>query len=481
MLALFVVCPFFLFGCGKTSAPLTQYKIFVEYNHQEKNADCFEVVSYVNNSNNVFEEVYFHLYPNAFREGSQSKVVSMVNFDKAYPNGESFGNITIEGVCVENQDCDFDVCGEDENLLRVPLAEKVYPGETVNISIDFCLKLPNINHRFGFGENVVNFGNFYPIACVYDEIEGFMTEKYISNGDPFYSDCADYEVTISCEDNFNIVTSGKEISKSGIKGRTTASYIAKSARDFCFVISDRYEVVQEEVDGVLVSYYYYDDENPQDFLQTGVDSLLTYSKLFGEYPYETLNIVKTGFVHGGMEYPGLVMISDAITNIQDYQYVIAHEVAHQWWYGAVGNNEYDEAWLDESLTEYSVALFYENNDYGISYNQIVKNATETYKQFVKVYSNVYENLDTSMGRALDEFKTEPEYVNCVYTKGILMFDAIRQEVGKERFLKALKKYFKEYKFKNASKDDLIAIFEQVSGRKMEGLINSWVEGLVAVI
>src|SRR5699024_2251727 len=127
--------------------------------------------------------------------------------------------------------------------------------------------------------------------------------------------------------------------------------------------------------------------------------------------------------------PRLVMISDALVE-EDYDYVIAHEIAHQWWYGVVGNDEFNEAWIDESLTEFSTALFFgSHKEYGLNYNQIIDGANSNYKFFLKIYKKINSEVDTSMLRSLIDFKTEPEYVNNIYTRGIIMFDTLKQQLG----------------------------------------------------
>ena len=474
--------PLFFTGCTEQVEILNSYDIFIQYDDQNKTADCYQTVKYINKSDNVFEELYFHLYPNAFREGAKNKVVGAVNFDKAYPNGESFGEINIESVKIGQKQIDFQISGEDENILIIPLIDKLYPDESVQIEIDYFIILPNINHRFGYGENTINFGNFYPIACVYEDNKGFMQEVYTSNGDPFYSDCANYNVTISYPKNLTLASSGEVISESINQEKRITSVEARRVRDFCFVLSSRFEVIRDNIDGVCVTYYYYDDEERDKSLQTAIDCILTYDKLFGDYPYKTLNVVKTNFVYGGMEYPNLVMISDSIERAEDYQYVIAHEIAHQWWYGVVGNNEYDEAWLDESLTEYATALFFENNkQYCLGYEEIIKNINDAYKQFLRVFGKVYEKLDTSMNRSLDEYKTEPEYVNCVYVKGVLMLDTLRQQVGEKKLLKVFKLYYKEYQFTNATSEDFIAVIEKVCGKGVGDILISWLNGTAVYI
>ena len=481
LLIFILIFPIFVFGCAyKEEEKLNVYDIFVDYDNDSHSADCFEKVTYVNVSNNAFESLYFHLYPNAFKENSKKEVVTKTNFEKAYPNGESFGSIVIQSVTIKNQDVNFDISGEDENILEIPLLEKLYPDEKVEICIDFALFLPNINHRFGYGNNTINFGNFYPIACVYDEVKGFKKDLYTSNGDPFCSDVANYNVEIKYDEKLTLASGGQQGKMLKKEGKKTVCVTACDVRDFCFVLSEKFEIIEDEIEGVNVKYYFYDDENAQDSLKTAICALSTFNEMFGEYPYKTLSVVQTSFFCGGMEYPNLVMISDLIKERLDKDYVIVHEIAHQWWYGVVGNDEFNEPWVDESLTEYSTVLFFEKNDYGVDYGKLIENATSQYKFFVETYSKIYENFDTSMNRSLKEFKTEPEYIHLIYTKGVIMYDTLRTLYGEKKFNKAIKSYYDNNKFKIASGEELINCFEKKCNAKIRSIFDSFLLGKVLV-
>ena len=461
---------------------LNCYQMEITFDNQNMTLSGKETVTYFNNSDNAFSSLYFHLYPNAFREGANVKVVSSNNFDKAYPNGISFGSIDIKNVYNDNQVFKFKIAGEDQNILQVDLLEDLYPDENVEIKIDFDVKLPNVNHRFGFGENTINLGNFYPIACVYEDGKGFFTKTYHSNGDPFYSDVANYEVEFKCNKDLIVATSGIITNKLEEENEMVYSIKGEKIRDFCMVLSNNFEKVSAKVDNVTVNYFgYLSDADLNENLNFSIDCLKTYNSLFGDYPYKELNVVKSNFVHGGMEWPNLVMISDDITKSEDFKYVIAHEIAHQWWYGVIGNNQYDHAWLDEGLTEYSTYLFYQNNPkYGLNYEEMVKNACDNYKFFVKIYNQINGNVDTSMDRALNEFDTEPEYVHLTYTKGVLLFDSLRQSLGDNKFFKTLKNYFEDFAYKNVSPEEFIAEFNKYSKVNLEEFINSWLNGEVVI-
>lgn len=484
-LALIVlIIPVIFIGCKREKEDtLSSYQLSLSYNEESKMLFGKEDVNYINTSDNLLNEIYFHLYPNAFRENAKNKVVSLSKEDDAYPHGKSYGKIEINEVAGDNGELEYSIGGEDENILKVSLEKGIYPDENVNISITFSVSLANINHRLGYGDNVINFGNFYPIACVYENGKGFAQSLYHSNGDPFYSDVANYSVSLEFPNSFSLASSGEVLKVDEKSGNKIASIKADKVRDFAFCLSKKFTIVSQEVAGTTISYYGYEtDENLKECMSTSAAALEFFNEKFGKYPYKTLAVVKTNFVHGGMEYPGLVMISDECQTQQDYDYVIVHEIAHQWWYGLVGNDEYNAAWMDEGLAEYSTFLFFEEHESdGFNYDQLIKTATENYKFFVKVYSGVLGEVDTSMNRALNEFDTEPEYVNCVYTKGSLLFHAVRENVGEKKFDKAVKEYFEKYKYKNARPEELVASFIKSTGRNLESFFSSYLEGKDVII
>ncbi|MDD4276108.1 MAG: M1 family metallopeptidase, partial [Clostridia bacterium] len=349
-----------------------------------------------------------------------------------------------------------------------------------NIEITFMLTLPNINHRFGYGANTINLGNWYPIACVYENGE-FFTKPYSYNGDPFYSEIANYKVTFSCPESYIIANTGVIETENVTSGVKTVTAKAKAVRDFALVLSSKFEVLSQEVGETTVKYYYYDDENATTSLQTAVDSLNTFNDLIGTYPYHILSVVETNFVHGGMEYPNLVYISDAITDYLDYKNVIIHEIAHQWWYGVVGNNEFTEGWLDEGLTEYTTLLFYKlNAGYERDIEEIVNNVLDSYLLFTDVYKQVFGTVNTSMNRALDEYTTSHEYVYMAYAKGMLLFENLNSFVGDKKFYMALKQYYADNKMQIATQTDIVAAFEKATGADLSSFFNAWVNGTVVI-
>lgn len=459
----------------------TNYYINGELDANSKTLTCTQKVEYKNATRNSLNCLEFHLYPNNFTSSSVNKPVSSLYESSAYPNGKSYGYITINSIKSGNDNLVFSYKGTDNDILKVDLPSVLNNNSCFVLSIDYVIKIPNVNHRFGYGENTINLGNFYPIACVFENGE-FVEDYYTTAGDPFYSDMANYYVEMKYPVSFVMASSGnvmEEISDSTTK---TTKVEGKGIRDFAMVFSDKFKVLSQEVGNTSINYYYHSDKNSEKSLNTCVDSLTTFNSFIGEYAYRTLNVVESNFVYGGMEYPNLVLISDSLEKYEDYTNTIIHEIGHQWFYGMVGNNEYNYGWLDEGLTEYITNCFYKQNpQYNVVYDEVISNAESAYGLFVQIYTSVYGDVDTSMNRRLNEYTTEPEYVYMAYVKGMLLFDNLQTILGEKTFNKALQTYFREYKGKNATPNDIIRVFEKCSHKNLKSFFSSWIDGKVAVI
>ena len=485
VLILLVTCFGVFSGCktdfvNRFSKNVDEYEININLDEKEHIANCTQTVNYVNKTEDELEEVYFHLYPNAFKKDAVNKPVSSVYETKAYYNGFSEGGIDITKVEVNGKEVEILLEGTDNTLIKVLLEDGLNKNKKVSIYFEYCLTIPNVNHRFGYGENTLNLGNFYPVACVYENGE-FDKNGYHYNGDPFYSNLANYEVNVKCNSALTVASTGTEKSKEEADGYKNLKYSAKAVRDFALVFSNKFKVASQNYENTKINYYYYGDENADKSLETSVKAVSTFNDMFGKYPYETLSVVESNFVHGGMEFPCLVLISDNLESYENYTETIVHEIAHQWWYGVVGNNQFAYGWLDEGLAEYSSALFFEKHtEFEISYESIINNANSSYCLFEDVYKDVFGKVDTTMNRKLNEFNTEPEYVYISYVKGMLMFDSLREVIGSKKFLSCVKYYYSCYMGKNAVPENLIDCFEKKSHFKLQEFFDSWINGKVVI-
>ncbi len=478
---------FVLAACGgqsdfitETSKNLSAYEISAEFDAESVTLDAVQKLTYKNNTGRELNEIKFHLYPNAFRQDATIKPVAKQDETNAYPYGKSWGRIDVTIVKENGNPADFGIGGDDNNILTVSLSDTLFEGESTVIEISFIDYLPKCAHRYGYTDNNYSFGNWYPVVCAVVDGE-WVTNPYYSNGDPFCSDMANYDVKVSYPKNLKIASTGNfTVSTSGDVSTMTAN--AVTVRDFAFVLSNKFNSVGGNVGNTYVQYFYFDDDNAKANLQVALDAVATFNDMIGEYPYASLCVVQTDFVYGGMEYPNLVYIAsnlDATTQKQ----VIVHEIAHQWWYNLVGNDQVANAWMDEGLTEYTTALFFKANEQykeEISYDNMIKTVQRNYNMFVDILSAISAKVDTTMTRATNEYGTEQEYVCMTYTKGLLMFENLAYSIGQSKFEKCLKRYYKDCRGTIATPQNMIDCFEKASGITLSQFFSNWLDGKVVM-
>lgn len=485
--AVLIVIPFLFFGCSskdlmlEASENADYYQIVASLDEDAHTLQANEEITMKNRTNSELCCLKFHLHPNAFsKDAKKNCAVSSFQESKAYDGQKSFGGIEILSVSIDDLAANFVIEGEDKHILSVDLQSFMKPNQSLKIDINFVLTIPKVNHRFGYGNSTLNLGNWYPVLCVFENGE-WDTQGYLPVGDPFYSKISNYEVTLSYNKNLSLASTGSLIEEKIENETKISTYKALAVRDFAMVLSNNFSILEQDVSNTKIKYYFYDDENAEMHLKTCVDAINTFNELFGEYPYETLCVVKSNFLHGGMEYPNLVYVSDQIQNEAEYNNVIVHEIAHQWWYGLVGNNELSYGFIDEGLAEYSTALFYDKNTgYEYKKSEVIGNALSSYLLFCDVYKEAYNNLNTAMNRNVSTFNTETEYVYLTYVKGLLMFDSIADTIGEKKMIKCLKGIVLDYSFKEITPNELIACFEKYSKRKLQSFITSWLDGTVVL-
>lgn len=470
-LASLLVCLPAFAGCEEEAEAHSRYEINVEYIPENKTLTGTAKVTFENVTDSELDVLKFQLYPNAYREDALYKPISTAYESAAYYAGESYGEMAISSV---HGSKNWEVMGEDENVLYVYLERSLFPGDRVVLDIGFMTKLANVDHRTGVTAHTVNLGNFFPILCGIKN-GGFVETVYYSDGDPFYLECADYKVTLTAPKEYIVASTGVLTEERTLESKKVHTMSQTNVRDFAMVLSEDFRVLSTETEGKTLAYYYYADETPQKTLDLIKESFCFYEDTFGEYPYENYSVAQTGFCMGGMEYPCLSMISDGLTN-EDETRAIAHETAHQWWYGVVGNDQIENAWQDEGLAEYSALAFFENYEkYGFTREELIKEAMQEYRSYYDVYGSVLGRTDTRMTRHLKEYLSDYEYRCLSYDKALIMFDTLRKSVGDEKFFASLKKYYKTHAYEVATVGDLVGCFEK-SGLDVSGFFESFLEG-----
>lgn len=451
---------------------LTEYRIDVELDEKNKTYTGWQYTTFTNTTGLPLEEIYFNLYPNAFRDLEGAPIMLTQEFTDPLRYDKGYIDILEVSIDDRNLDLLYEVLGENNTLLKVSLDNKLEPGDKIELFLGYDAKLPNVKERFGYGQRAMNFGNWYPILCVYDE-DGWNLEPYYNLGDPFYSDVANYKVSIKTTKDMVVASSGNIVMENIKDGEKTYQIEGKLIRDFAWAASPEFKVKELKADDTLVKLYYLDEKSTtvKNALKASVDSIKTFNKIFGRYPYGQYSVVMSEFP-SGMEYPTFVLISNDYFNNASkdiLEQVIVHETAHQWWYGLVGNNQVKEAWLDEALTTYSEVI-YSKEVYGEEsardyYQSNISNGFE--------YGKRYLGKNQEVNRHLKDFDGWNDYSILVYTKGAMFINQIKNNYGEENLYKILNRYFEENKFHNAATDDFIRVGEEVTGSSFNDLVDTW--------
>lgn len=435
-----------------------RYTIDVTFNPDEKRIEGTQEIIIKNTEKVELTELYFHLYPNAFKTPDVAPFPK-AEFASAYPDGFSPGYINIKKVTEVSGPLEYEV---EDTILKVVLDKPLKPRQQIKLIMEFTEVIPPSYGRFGYGQNTYNIANWYPILAVYDE-NGWNKDPYYAVGDPFYSDAGIYEVKVKAPVEYTIAASGSLLDKKQDGNHATWVFKTGLVRDFAWVASSKFQTASDVVDGVKITSFYIKEDAVygKKALEYSKKAIKFYNEYFGKYPYKEYVVAASDFYIGGMEYPNLAMIGRQFYNDGDLlEYVVVHETAHQWWYGLVGNNEVKEPWLDEALTEFSTVLYYENV-YGRKTGQRI------YEDFIynpyRFYEQSLSLLPGPVLRPLSEFNSWGEYDAIVYSRGAIMLRQLESSIGRDKFREALCFYLRQNIYKNATTADFIKAVNKATG------------------
>lgn len=455
-----------LVGCDNKDNKdgIARYTMDITMDVASHTADITQKVSYSYREKEKTQSLYLVMNSNVF---SDSMPVESYLLKKAYPNGKSFGKVEINSLSVEGYTVEHSLEG---NILRMNLDKKVSKGDKIDIDISYRLTLPNTCLRYGYNNTSLNMANFYPQLMRADE--------YNPLGDPFYSACGEYAVNISFPEGQIIASTGEVVSDTTIDGMRKVSYSASNVRDFAFVLSAVMREISDEASGKKINYYYSSDKTPEKTMEWAKNAMNAFCDYFGEYTGDTLNICEVDFVHGGMEFSNIIFIAKDVVG-EEKEKVVVHETAHQWWYNGVGSDQFNHPWQDEGLTEFSVILYYNyisDSDAAQKARWHAKTGIYEFEEFCR-RSGIA--TDVSMDRPLSDFISGYEYTYLTYVKGMLMFDFIYDFMGEEKFLSACKAYYKKYKNRQASPENMIDIFNTHT-KGIDRIFNAWLNGKMII-
>ncbi|MFJ8622999.1 M1 family aminopeptidase [Kitasatospora sp. NPDC093550] len=236
--------------------------------------------------------------------------------------------------------------------LKVTLPAPLAQGQSGTVGFDLAITVPSGADRFGH-DGAYNFlGNALPVLAIRDGA-GWHLDPYTNNGESFYSVAADFTVTLDHPSGLLVPATGTSVDTPGAAGRTVTKATASKVRDFAWGAGPFTKISGTSAAGVKVNVYSVagiSSTDAKSMLSTATSAVDAHAQRFGAYPYGELDaVIDNNFWFGGMEYPGFVL--DLVSTT-----ALTHEIAHQWWYGIVGDDEYNAPWLDEAFTDYATDL-----------------------------------------------------------------------------------------------------------------------------
>lgn len=527
----FVAAP--LAAATPASPPVVEYTIDVSLDPAEKKLHGTEHLVWRNPSDDPVPELRFHTYLNAFKNNRTTfmrESGGQLRGDEAGKKAADWGWIDVASIkpadgadlrpgarFVQPDGND----PSDETVLLVPLPAPVPPHGEIALDIVFEAKLPKIFARTGFVRDYFLVGQWYPKIGVYEpagmrgrKTGGWNCHAFHANSE-FYADYGRFEVTITVPSKFVVGATGKRVSEQKRGDKTAYRYVQDNVHDFAWTADPRFVVVEfpfdpardvpprvaarasrelgmPEADIALKPVacrllLQPGHENVRErYIRSAKEGLVFYGLWFGAYPYETLTVVDPpddGQGSGGMEYPtfitgGIVqswLSRWPFTRVRAIEIVTIHEFGHQYWYGMVGSNEFEESWLDEGLntdSEYrTMALFYGPRDVaafpgGLGMDEV----SLAHGQYAHL-----PNLDPIHACAWC-FANGASYGTNSYPKVGLFMAQLRQDLGPETFARAQRAYFQQWSFRHPSTSDFFDTFERVSGRDLSAYRLGIVDG-----
>lgn len=413
-----------------------------------------QIVRYFNNEGEDLTEIYFRLFPN-FQGGAMTVSSLAVEGGAATPSYES-----------------------NETALRVDLENPLEPGESLVIEMDFELGIPTDmggNYGlFGYFEDVLVLDSFYPLIPAYDE-SGWYSAFPQYNGDLTYNDASFYVVQVEAPADLVLAASGVIVDQEINDGVQTTLFACGPSRDFYLAGSREFVEISQQVGDALVRVHTKPEYsvNQTYALDFALNAIRILNERLGPYPYTEFEIFSSPMMALGMEYPGITNIvvrefvdGEEINGLPTEAYLestLAHETVHMWIYNVVGNDQQNEPWVDEALTQYLTYIYYLDR-YG--------DGSGYAESWSGRWSRV-EFADIPIGMPAGDY-LGAEYGAIVYGRGPLFFLELEEQYGLDMVMDAVRSYYEDNIWGMGDGEEIRAALEASCGCDLSAEFEEWV-------
>lgn len=468
------------------------YKIAVELDDVNHFLNGNITIEYTNNSPDTLSVLYFHLWPNAYQNSQTAFAQQLAengNLAFYFSKKKDKGYIDSLNFVVDGSPVQHRLDEENIDIATLQLPKPLQSGQKTTITTAFRVKLPKTISRLGHEEQSYQITQWYPKPAVYDR-NGWHAMPYLDQGE-FYSEFGNFDVKITLPSNYVVGSSGQLqtvseqefLSKKAKASKKlnfdkldakfhdfppsdstlkTIHYTAEKVHDFAWFADKRYYVNKSKValaSGKTVETYTMFTNIEASIWKDAIGyvnrGLQFYSEVVGEYPYPQATAVQGALEAGsGMEYPMVTIIGKA-GFAQGLDNVIVHEIGHNWFYGILGSNERDHAWMDEGWNSYVESRYMEK--YYDAYPRI---------EYLAYLLQSSKGEEQAINTASPE-NLEINYYLCAYAKPTLSFRYLQTYLGKAKMDSILKDYYNKWQFKHPQPSDLQQVFEAGTDKPLD--------------
>ncbi len=541
--------------------PIVKYKIDVRLDAKAKSLKGHEVIVWKNHSSDPVPDLQFHLYWNAFKNNYSTSARESGGMGRMFgpseKRQENWGYQQVHSFKVDGQDltkamqyyAPDDGNPYDQTVLRVMLPKPIAPGQSVTIELDWTGKVPAFpSRRTGYLDNYFLMAQWFPKPGVWEAkgerhraASGWNCHQFHASTE-FYADYGIFDVNLTVPSDFELAASGAErVAKPNADGTTTYNFYEEDIHDFAWVTQPKSqamkvvrwfkadkettpaevaewarktgaspdEVKLQDVKVTLFIQREHADQIDRHF-KAAFAGLKWFGLMYGKYPYDVLTFVDPAKGNGGgMEYPTFFTAGTdywPAAHMLSPEGVIVHEFGHQFWYALVGNNEFEEAWLDEGFNSYSTGKVLERAygpNYSYTYVSGVPIPAKTwawlsvpdypwkgvgglglgayweyvpnYEMFGRTASYWYDAKTDAMAQVSYKTMTGGSYGDQAYSKPEVTLRTLEGLLG-DQWPKVIRTYHQRYRFKHPDAQDFINTVIEVSGRDMKWFFDQTLYG-----
>lgn len=407
-------------------------------------------VRVVNGSRVAWRELHFHLLPNLLG-----------------------GRMTVERLLLDGAEADADL-DKEQRLLTVDLPAPLRPGAAAVVSLDYRLEIPRAGGRnygiLGYRDSTLSLAHAYALLAVHDA-DGWDLDRPPRYGDLVHAESAFFRVTVDAPASLNIVTGGRQLERREQGERQILQIVAGPVRDFYLAAGESLETVELRVGEVVIRGHA--QARAGDAISGAVEhaarSLETFERRIGPYPYRELDVVVISTSALGVEFPGIIALRRELLSPAEgerwLESTVVHEVAHQWFYSLVGNDQVSEPWLDEALTQY-LTLRYFLDRYGAT----------GYQRFREGLLSRWAEVDrrkVPIGSPVAAYGMG-EYGAIVYGLGPLVVEWLAGMMERPTFDAFLSDYAERFAFRLARTDDFQRLAEEHCECDLDSFFRDWI-------